>query len=72
MVLDVELDRSKPWGFFDGTAQNNSCGGGALLYLSENHFFELIAGLGEGNNNLAELLSLKLLLIFAAEKGVVL
>ena len=44
-------------------------GGGAILYLAGNHSFELIAGLGEGSNNCVELLSLKLLLIFAAEKG---
>ena len=37
--------------------------------MAENHSFELIARLGEGSNNLAELLSLKLLLIFVAEKG---
>ena len=44
-------------------------GGGAILYLAKNHSFELIVGLGEGSNNFAELLSLKLLLIFVAEKG---
>ena len=66
----MELDMLKPWGFFDGAAHNNVCGGGALLYLSETHFFELSAGLGEGSNNFAEIMSLKLLLVFAAEKGV--
>ena len=35
----------------------------------EKHYFELMVGLGEGSNNFVELLSLKLLLIFAAEKG---
>ena len=68
-ILELEIDRSSPWGFFDGASQNNLCGGGAILYLAENHSFELIFGLGEGRNNRAELLSLKLLLIFAAEKG---
>jgi len=43
--------------------------GGAFLYLSESHFFELSMGLGEGTNNYAELMSLKLLMIFAVEKG---
>ena len=60
VVLDVELDRTNPWGFFDGATQNNICGGGYLLYLLENHFFKLIVGLGEGN--------LKLLLVFATYK----
>jgi len=35
----------------------------------DSHFFVLSAGLGEGSNNFAELMSLKLLLIFAIEKG---
>ena len=66
----MELDRLKPWGFFDGVAQNNVCGGGTLLYLSKTHLFELSAGLGEGSNNFAEIMSLKLLLVFAVGKGV--
>ena len=37
--------------------------------MTENRYFELMVGLGEGSNNFAQLLSLKLLLIFAAEKG---
>ena len=44
-------------------------GAGVILYLAENHSFELIVGLGESGNNRVELLSLKLLLILAAEKG---
>ena len=43
--------------------------GGAILHLREGHFFILTMGLGAGNANYAEMLSLKLLLIFAAEKG---
>ena len=58
-----------PWGFFDGASQNNLCGGGAILFFSEHHFFELMVGLGEGSKNSAELPSLKILLMFAAEKG---
>ena len=65
----MENDKSVPWTFFDGAAQENHCGGGAILFLREEHFFELMMGLGEGNNNYAKLLRLKLLLIFAAEKG---
>ena len=65
----MEIDQTTPWEFFDGANQNNLCGGGALLFLSDSHFFELTPGLGEGSNNYAELLSLKLLLIFAVEKG---
>jgi len=67
--LNVEIDKSKPWGFLDGASQNDLCGEGGLLYLSNDHFFEISFGLGEGSNNFAELMSLKMLLIFAAEKG---
>ena len=49
--LEVDLDRSSPWAYFDGAAQNNACGGGAVLYLTESHFFVLSMGLGEGTNN---------------------
>ena len=65
----MEIDKENPWGFFDGAAHNDLCGGGSLLFLSASHSFELIIGLGEGTNNFVELMSLKLLLIFAAEKG---
>lgn len=68
-VLELEIDREIPWGFFDGAAQNNVSGGGSLLFLSVTHLFEQSVGLGEGSNKFAELLSLKLRLIFAAEKG---
>ena len=67
--LEVDLDRSSPWAYFDGVAQNNACGGGAVLYLTESHFFVLSMGLGEGTNNYSELMSLKLLLLFSLEKG---
>ena len=67
--LEVEIDHSRPWDFFDGASQNNVCGGGAVLHLSKSHSFILSMGLGEGTNNFAELQSLKLLLIFALEKG---
>jgi len=66
----VEIEKSKPWGFFDGASQNNLCGGGALLYLSDDHFFKIAIGLGEGTNNYAEILSLKMLLVFAIEHNV--
>jgi len=66
----VEIDKSRPWGFFDGASQNNLCGGGALLYLSKDHYFKMAIGLGEGTNNYAEILSLKMLLVFAIEQSV--
>ena len=68
--LAFDLDKAHPWGFFDGAAQNELCVGGALLFLTDSHFFIITMGLGVGTNNFAELMSLKLLLIFATEKGV--
>ena len=55
--------------FFDGATQDNRCGGGAYLFIREGNLYKITMGLGEGSNNFAELFSLKLLLIFAAEKG---
>ena len=56
-------------GFFYGASQSNVCGGRALLFLPYLHHYDLTMGLGEGSNNYAELLNVKLLLIFVAEKG---
>ena len=67
--LEVEIDRTSPWAFFDGASQNNVCGGGVVLYLTESHYFVLSMGLGGGTNNFSELLSLKFLLIFSLENG---
>jgi ribonuclease HI len=66
------VDHSRPWAYFDGASQNDgqTCGGGAVLHLSDAHFFNLKLGLGPGTNNYAELMALKLLLNFAGEKGI--
>jgi len=66
----MEIDKSRPWGFFDGASQNNLCGGGAVLFLAEDHFFKIAIGLGEGSNNYAEILSLKMLLVIAIEYSI--
>ena len=65
----MEIDRTVPWGFFDGAAQENLCGGGAIIFLSETRSFELMVGLWEVINNYVELLNLKLLLIFSPQRG---
>jgi hypothetical protein len=58
---------TKPWAYFDGASQNNICGGGFTLHLTSSHSFHTKLGLGQGTNNHAELLTLKLLLAFAKE-----
>ena len=68
-IITLDIDKSLPWAFFDGASQNNICGGGAILFLSASHFFVMSMGLGGGTNNFAELMSLKLLLVFALETG---
>ena len=42
-------------------------GGGAILYLSNQHYYNIRMGLGPGTNNYVELQSLRLLLIFARD-----
>ena len=49
--MEIEVDKSNSWGFFDGAAKNNVYGGGYFLYVSDTHFYEIVAGLGKGSNN---------------------
>ena len=71
-VVIEQIDKSVPWGFFDGSTAGipQTCGAGGILYLSNEHFFTFSAGLGLGTNNYAELLALKLLIILALKQGV--
>lgn len=66
-----QIDKAIPWGYFDGASQDGQmrCGGGGVLHKSEDHYFHISAGLGRGSNNYAELMSLRLLLLFALEQG---
>lgn len=59
------IDQSIPWAFFDGAANAQSCGGGIIIHLSEQHLYKIKAGLGAGTNNFAELITLRHLLHFA-------
>ena len=67
------IDKDIPWGYFDGASQARqlSFGGGGVFYKSEDHFFHFSAGLGRGSNNYAELMALRLLLLFTLEQGCV-
>ena len=66
-IQEEDIDKSNPWGYFYGASQNNRCGGGGILFLSDTHF-SLTFGLDTRSNNYAELMSLKLLIYFAIEK----
>ena len=63
IIADEIIDKTKPWGFFDGSVSGNPhlCGAGGILYLKEDHYFTFKVGLGLGTNNLAELYAMKLL-----------
>ena len=66
-----DIDKSFPWGFFNGVAWGNPtiCGGGGVFYLSYEHFFQIQLGLWDGTNNYAELMALRILLLFPLEWG---
>jgi ribonuclease HI len=73
IIIQKELvDPSIPWAYFDGSSQNNNTQsrGGAFLCQSSTHFFHLYMGFEPGTNNNAELLALKVLLLFAKDKEV--
>ena len=72
IITEEIIDKTKPWGFFDGSASSNPhlCGAGGILYLKEDHYFTLKVGLGIGTNNLVELYAMKLLLILALDKPI--
>ena len=64
------IDKSYPWGYFDGSAAGEPklSGAGGMLYISDEHYFSFKHGLGDGTNNTAELCALKLLLTLAKMK----
>ena len=69
IIVPKQLNKNIPWAFFDGASQNLTCGGGATLYINQNHYFKISMGLGVETNNYAELLNLKLLLCYAIERN---
>lgn len=66
IVLE-NINHSHPWAYFVSSTQESGCGGGAILYLSESHHFQIQMGLGKGINNFAELITVKYLIQFALE-----
>lgn len=59
------IDKTTPWAFFDGAANQQGCGGGFILYINEHHFYKVKMGLVAGTNNFAELITLRHLLHFS-------
>ena len=50
-----QINKSKPWDFFYGAAQNKHCDGGPTLHFSDTHYFHIQMGLGTRTINSAEL-----------------
>ena len=72
IIMEEVIDRTKPWGFFDGFASGNPkiCGAGSILFLKDDHYITFKVGLGEGTNNFAKLYALKLLISLSLKKQV--
>eukprot|EP00253_Pinus_taeda_P034809 PITA_34809 len=64
----VPIDKSIPWAFFDGSAQEDACRGGAILHLNDRHCYKIKINLGRGTNNYAELCAAKHIIHFAIQK----
>ena len=64
LVKEEDIDRTRPWGYFDGATkrEQRSCGAGGILHLSKSHWFSFKAGIGEGTNNFMELSAIRLLI----------
>ena len=72
MVVNEQIDKASPWGYFDGLAAGvpQIYGACEILYLFQEHSFTFSAGLGLGTDNYVELLALKLLITLALKQGV--
>lgn len=66
-IIPEIIDKSKPWAYFDGFAQEAGCGGEAILFLNDSHRSKIQINLGRGTNNFAELCTTKHLIYFALE-----
>lgn len=65
------IDINYSWEYFDGYAQLHGCGGGILLHITDNHFYKIEMGIGDGTNNFVELITLFHLLYFAMRRDVI-
>lgn len=70
-ITTNSIDRSFPWDYFDGSSfARGAWEGGFVFYLTQNHFFKLKSGMGQGKNIFSQLMRLKLLILFSIEKVV--
>ena len=68
---DFQVDKTTPWGLFDGPFQGQAMTIGILfsLHISESHYFLFKANMGRGTNNVGEFMALFYQLKIALEKG---
>ena len=65
LIALAPIDKTTPWAYFDGVAQEQGSGGGFILHINEQHYYSVKMGLGGGTNNYAELVTLRHLLHFS-------
>ena len=67
IIIEEDIDKSNPWGYFDGLVADDPhlCGAWGVLFIKDDHYFTFKAGLGIGTNNISKLCALKLLLSLA-------
>lgn len=54
-----------PWAYFDGSAQDQGCGGGVLLHISITHSYNIQMGQGARKKKYDELITLRHFLDFS-------
>ena len=54
VVVNEQIDKESPWGYFDGSTAGvpQICGAGGILYLSDQHFFTFFSWFGIGYQQL--------------------
>ena len=54
LVVEEIIDKTFPWGYFDGATigEHRSCGVGGVIYIFEDYWNKFKVGLGEDTNNI--------------------
>lgn len=68
--IPLIINENSPWAFFDGASQQNRAGAGICIHLNREHSFKAAVGLGQGTNNYAELVALRLLMCWSLQMNI--
>ena len=54
-VVEEVIDKTYPWGYFDGSAAGDPkiCGASGFLFITDEHYYTFKARMGFGTNNYA-------------------